>query len=192
MKLRWMGLTAALLLGTGLMPLGAQAQNYHQCRDNTGRSYISSQPCKPGMVYYAPLPEKPVAPTYVPKVGDAPDHLKYMDSRCAALHDAMRTAPVRGVKGDALEDMRREYSRECRESESAASRRLSQEKRDKRKAAEDEQKMADRAAQQTRAQQEMCGELKRVLRTKKARTDLNEGEQRDLARSEEAYQRRCG
>jgi hypothetical protein len=185
------GLAAALLLGTGMAPLEVQAQSY-QCRDNTGRSYTSSQPCKPGMVYYAPLPEKPVAPTYIPSVGDAPDHLKYMDPRCASLHDALRTAPARGLKGDVISDMRKEYNRQCRESEMEASRRLSQEKGDKRKAAENEKKVAEREANWTKAQQDMCGELKRVLRIKRARTDLNEGEQRDLQRSEEAYQRRCG
>lgn len=191
MKKLMAGLAAILVLGTGMAPMAAQAQNY-QCRDNTGRSYMSSQPCKPGMVYYAPLPEKPVTPTYIPRVGDAPDHLKYMDPRCASLNDALRTAPARGLKGDVISDMRKEYNRQCRESEMEASRRLSQEKGDKRKAAESEKKVAEREASWTRAQQEMCGELKRVLRIKRARMDLNEGEQRDLQRSEEAYQRRCG
>jgi len=185
------GWAATLALGAGMVPADAQAQSY-QCRDNTGRSYTSSLPCKPGMVYYAPLPEKPVARSHVPSAGDAPDHLKYMDPRCASLNDAIRTAPVRGLKGDAVSEMRKEYNRECRESEQAASRQLSQEKGDKRKAAESEKKVAEREASWTRAQQEMCGELKRVLRVKQARTDLNEGEQRDLQRSKEAYQRRCG
>lgn len=191
MKKLLAGLAAAVVLGAGMAPTQVQAQTY-QCRDNTGRSYTSSQPCKPGMVYYAPLPERPVAPTNIPSVGDAPDHLKYMDPRCASLNDALRTAPARGLKGDVISDMRKEYNRECRESEQAASRRLSQEKGDKRKAAESDKKLAEREASGTRAQQEMCGELKRVLRIKRARTDLNEGEQRDLQRSEEAYQRRCG
>lgn len=191
MKKLFTGLAAALLLGTGLLPMEVQAQTY-QCRDNTGRAYTSSQPCKPGMVYYAPLPERPVAPTYIPRVGDAPDHLKYMDPRCASLNDALRTAPARGLKGDVISDMRKEYNRQCRESEMEASRRLSQENGDKRRAAESERKVAEREANWTKAQQDMCGELKRVLRIKRARTDLNEGEQRDLQRSEEAYQRRCG
>ncbi|MBP6405340.1 MAG: DUF4124 domain-containing protein [Ramlibacter sp.] len=184
-------LALALVQGAGMAPADAQAQTY-QWRDNTGRAYISSQPCKPGMVYYAPLPERPVAPIYIPSVGDAPEHLKYMDPRCASLNDAIRTAPARGLKGDVVSDMRKEYNRECRESEMEASRRLSQEKGDKRKAADTEKKVAEREASWTKAQQEMCGELKRVLRIKQARTDLNEGEQRDLQRSQEAYQRRCG
>ena len=185
------GLAAALVAGACVAPAQVHAQSY-QCRDNTGRSYTSSLPCKPGMVYYAPLPERPVAPTYIPSVGDAPDHLKYMDPRCASLNDAIRTAPARGLKGDVVSDMRKEYSRECRDSEQAASRRLHEERNDKRKAAETEKKVAEREASWTKAQQDMCGELKRVLRIKRARTDLNEGEQRDLQRSEEAYQRRCG
>lgn len=191
MRKLFAGLAAVLSLGTGVAPTEVQAQVY-QCRDNAGRSYLSSQPCKPGMVYYAPLPEKPAAPAYIPKVGDAPDHLKYMDPRCASLNDAIRTAPARGLKGDVVSDMRKEYNRECRESEQAASRRLYEERSDKRKAAESEKKVAEREASWTRAQQEMCGELKRVLRTKLARTDLSEGEQWDLQRSQEAYQRRCG
>ncbi len=191
MKKLFAAMAVVLLLCACMAPAQVQAQTY-QCRDNTGRSYMSSQPCKPGMVYYAPLPERPVAPAYIPSVGDAPDHLKYMDPRCASLNDAIRTAAARGLKGDVVSDMRKEYNRECRESEQAASRRLYEERNDKRKAAESEKKVAEREANWTRAQQDMCGELKRVLRTKQARTDLSEGEQRDLQRSQEAYQRRCG
>jgi hypothetical protein len=40
-------------------------------------------------------------------------------------------------------------------------------------------------------QEQQCGESKRILVTKKARTDLNDGEKADLQRFEVNYRARC-
>jgi len=183
-------LAVVTLIGIGCAgPAMAQS---HVCKDNTGRRYVSSSPCPQGMVYYAPLPERALQPSYVPSVGEAPVYLKYMSPRCSSLHDAMRTAPARGVSGEAIRDMSREYARDCREEESAAMRQLSEQARDKRQEGEQARKTAANAASNSKAQTEMCYELGRVLRGKRARTNMTDGERADLQRSEEAFQKRCG
>ncbi|MDQ6880790.1 MAG: hypothetical protein M3150_01695 [Pseudomonadota bacterium] len=51
-----------------------------------------------------------------------------------------------------------------------------------------EAQLRDRAA----LRQEQCGESKRILVTKRARTDLNEGEKAELKRFEENFRSRRG
>ncbi|MBX3658264.1 MAG: hypothetical protein KF740_07525 [Ramlibacter sp.] len=187
---QWIPGALALCLAA-LLPAAAQAQSYI-CRDNTGRSYRSIEPCKPGLVYYGPVPEQPVRRSYVPRVSDAPEYVSLMSPRCSSLHDAIRTAPARGLSSDTQQDLRKEYRQECRDDEREAMQELSRRRKEKRQEADQASAAAKREANWSKSQQEMCGELKRVLKTKRARTDLNEGEQRDLERSTEAYHRRCG
>lgn len=88
--------------------------------------------------------------------------------------------------------MRKDYHAECAEDESEARGRLSEELRDKsnqkREARLSEARERDRSA----LHQEQCGESKRILVTKRARTDLTEGEKAELQRFEVNYKSRCG
>lgn len=174
------------------MSAGIQAQTRYTCSNN-GRTYQSTQPCPGGgLVYYGPVANQQPYEAPMPKIGQAPTHLKYLSSRCAALHDAIRTAPARGLKYDTINQMQSEYSSECSESESEASRQVSQDSQEKRQqmnAAKSADKL-DKERASIREQQ--CGESKRILYTKRARTDLNEGEKAELRRFEENYRSRCG
>jgi hypothetical protein len=168
------------------------AQTY-TCRDNTGRVYQSSRACpSPGLIYYGPT-ERPNSggSTFIPSVGQAPDHIEYMSPRCASLHDAMRTAPARGIKQPEMADMRREYSRDCAEDEGLARQKLLELRAGKRNEAKAAEQAKQLAAQQSKMSAEMCGELKRVIKNKKMRTDLTPGEIADLERSEQNYKGRC-
>jgi hypothetical protein len=127
----------------------------------------------------------------MPGVGLAPEHLTLMSPRCASLHDAMRTAPARGLKQPEMADMRREYNRDCADDESAAREKLSGMRAEKRQETRAAEQAKQQAAQQARMSAEMCGELKRVIKNKKMRTDLTSGEIGDLQRSEENYKARC-
>lgn len=183
----------ALALGLAVvLPAVALAQSSYICKDNTGRAYRSSEPCKPGLVYYGPVPEQPVHRSYVPRISEAPEYVSLMGPRCSSLHDALRTAHARGLTSETVEGMRKEYNQECRDDERQAMLELSRRRKEKRQETDQANAVAKREANWSKSQQEMCGELKRVLKVKRARTDLNEGEQRDLERSTEAYQRRCG
>lgn len=128
----------------------------------------------------------------IPSTGEAPANLKYLSPRCASLNDAIRTAPARGLKWDTIADMRREYSRECADSESESRAKLNEDRsaqqKEKLEARNAEKAERDRAS----IQAQQCGESKRILLAKRARTDLTEGEKADLRRFEDNYRTRCG
>lgn len=192
---------AALVALTGL---GAQAQQYN-CRTSSGTAYMSSQPCntlpgssgvgsRSGIVYYGPSEssERQRYQPPPPSIGAAPQHLKYMSPRCSSLHDAMRTARARGLTGDTISEMQRNYYAECGEDESAARSMLSQERGEKFKAQLEGRQAEMKARERTALEQQQCGESKRILVTKRQRTDLNEGEKAELKRFEDNYRERCG
>lgn len=145
-----------------------------------------------GMRYYGPADAQPRYQPPPASIGEAPAQLKYMSPRCSALNDALRTASARGLDSTTINTMRKDYGRECSEDEGEARSRLSEEMRDKskqkREAQMTEAQLRDRAA----LRQEQCGESKRILVTKRARTDLNDGEKAELKRFEENFRSRCG
>lgn len=179
---------------------GAQAQTRYTCRYN-GSYYQSTQPC-PGnssgtssggsdLVYHGPVNTQPRYEPQTPRVTEAPSTLRYLSPRCASLSDAIRTAPARGLKYDTIRQLQQEYSRECSEDESEARSRLSQERRDQKQ--QQKEAMALTKAEQERAsiRAQQCGESKRILFSKRARTDLTDGEKAELKRFEENYLARC-
>jgi hypothetical protein len=114
-----------------------------------------------------------------------------MSPRCASLHDAMRTAPARGIRHPEMTDMRNEYNRDCAEDESQARRKLWELRADQRNEVKAAERAKQMATEQARMSAEMCGELKRVIRNKRMRSDLTPGELGDLERSEQNYKSRC-
>ena len=178
---------ALLALAAG----SASAQTRYTCRQANGSSFVSDRPCPAGIVYYGPVEQRSV-PTYVPKMGEAPEYLKYMSPRCSAMNDAIRTAPVRGVTGDAANELRRNYSRECMVDESEARSQLSADYASQHLAKREEKAAGAARAQQSQMAQQQCDESKRILYTKKKRIDLSDGEKADLQRFEDNYHARCG
>lgn len=181
----------ALALSVLSISAGVSAQTRYTCNSN-GRTYQSTQPCPGGgLVYYGPTNNQLQYEAPMPKIGQAPANLKYLSPRCAALNDAIRTGPARGLKHDTLNQMRQEYSSECAEDDSEASNRVSQDRSQQR-----QQTHAAKAAEtldkeRAKLHEQQCGESKRILFTKRARTDLNEGEKAELRRFEENYRNRC-
>jgi hypothetical protein len=199
-----------------LISTGATAQSRYTCSDINGRNYQSSQPCAgrevverytctsngrtyasshpcptSGMVYYGPATTSGYeAP--IPKVGQAPDTLKYLSPRCASLNDAIRTAPARGLKHEVINEMHREYRQQCADNESEASARMSRERRENKQQLTEATKADQLDKERTAIREQQCGESKRILVTKRARTDLTAGEKADLQRFEENYRSRCG
>jgi hypothetical protein len=51
----------------------------------------------------------------LPAVAKAPDHLVHLDSMCASLNDAIRTAAARGLQGTVMADLQVERARAVRE-----------------------------------------------------------------------------
>ena len=200
-----------------LLALPAQAQQArYQCRMPNGASYMSDRPCpftgspssagstssgfsgsssstgRAPPVYYGPTEQPQRYQPPPPSVGEAPDYITYMSTECSGLHDALRTAAARGLTSPTIAEMRKNYQRQCSENEAEARSRFSRERGEKRQVARTEQDANHRAQERTKLQEQQCGESKRILVTKKARTDLNEGEKADLQRFEANYRARCG
>ena len=154
-------------------------------RKARGASGTSNSP-----VYYGPT-EQPRYTPAIPGIGEAPEYITYMSPSCSALHDALRTAAARGLDSRTQSEMRRNYQRECAEDEAEARAKWSRERGEKKQLARAEAESAKRAQERTKLQQEQCGESKRILVTKRQRTDLTEGEKAELQRFEANYKARC-
>jgi hypothetical protein len=186
---------AAAVLACWGMAASAQAQARYQCRTSSGSIYLSDTPCSTSgssnpPVYYGPT-ERPQYTRPIPGVGEAPEYITYMSPRCSALNDALRTASARGLDSHTQSEMRRNYQRECAEDEADARAKWARERGEKKQLARTEEESARRAQERTKLQQEQCGEAKRILVTKRQRTDLTEGEKADLQRFEANYKARC-
>jgi len=180
-------LVAAMALATA-----AQAQSHYACTVN-GRTVISTQPCvRSGIVYYGPAATKSAYEPPLPPSRPAPNHLQYLNPRCASLNDALRTAATRGLKYDTVNQMQREYTELCAENEREAYSQLSQDRKDNKKKLADNKEAEKIDQERSLVQQQLCGESKRVLYTKRARKDLTDGEKADLQRFEDNYYKRCG
>ena len=188
-------LLALVALSLATLACEATAQARYTCRTANG-VYISDRPCGSDAssppVYYGPTEQpRPYTPP-TPSVGEAPEYITYMSARCSGLHDALRTAPARGLDYKTQSEMRRNYQRECAEDESEARNRWSKERGEKRQIARSEADAARREQERSKLLQDQCGESKRILVMKRQRTDLTEGERAELARFEANYKARCG
>jgi len=129
--------------------------------------------------------------TYIPKMGEAQEHLQYLSSRCSSLSEGIRTGPARGVKYEVTAELQRNYQRECAEDEREARAKLYALRNDAANAKKSSQQVAALDKQKTQAKQQQCDESKRIIFNKKKRTDLSEGEQQELQRFIQNFKERC-
>jgi hypothetical protein len=173
------------------------AQTRYNCKLSDGRFYSSDRPCaNEGLIYYGPQADRSSQSSYQGNYGsrtsEAPEYLKYMSPKCSSMHDAIRTSGARGVRAETAAEARKNYQEECAADESQASSRLSKERGEKYQAKEEAKRAEERNQQQSAAKDQQCGESKRILMVKRARTDLTDGEKGDLKRFEDNYKARCG
>ncbi len=181
----------AVLALQGVNP--AFGQSRYICRQSNGSTTISDRPCNDTgapVVAYGPTQQQPTF-SNIPKSPDAPEHLKYLSSRCASMNDAIRTGPSRGLTYQTQAELQKNYRRECAEDESQAYRQLSEDRRNSHTAKQESQRQANAEKQQSALKQQQCDESKRIIHTKSARTDLTDGERAELARFKDNYQARC-
>jgi hypothetical protein len=169
----------------------ALAQSRYSCTVS-GRTYQSTQPCPNNFGNYSPTSTQPRSERQMPEIGHAPAHLTFLSPRCASLNDAIRTAPARGLKYDAIGQMQREYREQCAENESEAKVLMQQDIKFKKEKLVEAKKAESMNKERSLIQQQECGESKRFLYGKRSRTDLTDGEKADLRRFEENYLSRCG
>jgi hypothetical protein len=188
---------AALIMGIAASAVPAYAQRMYRCNGGNS-SYLSDRPCTTGAgqmlgSYGNVSGQSPPLPgTVLPPVQKAPEHLQYLSAECAALNDAIRTGPARGVRSGVLSELRDEYARKCSDDDRAAREQVS---RDKWR--ENEQRRREQAAQQAARTQvqvsrEQCAELLRIVHAKRKQLDaMTPGEKADLQRAETNYNARC-
>ena len=176
--------------------LGAMAQSAYRCTKGS-QTYYSDRPCKQELGSIGPQqgyrePSYSSHTTYVPPVGKAPDHLKYMSATCASLNDAIRTGPARGLTSSTMNDMRNEYDTKCREEERAATQRAWEDRRLKGDEQRNQQIAQQAEQQRSSVNKEQCAELLRILAGKSRQFDgMNAGEKADFQRFEANYNQRC-
>lgn len=189
-------LTGALMLAPP--PVGAQV---YSCTSSNGKAYRSATPCspydsRPALIYYGPDETSPGRNSLrQPHTGRAAEELRYMNARCASMHEAIRTAGVRGLGPDTLGELQRNFQLECRDDLRQAQRTLAREKGELDRQRETERLTVERqnsAAQEAdRLRYEQCAEMRKIIASRKARPNMTEGELGDLARLEERYNSRC-
>ena len=191
MRPKWI-FTAALATALAWLAGGADAQTRYTCRTSNGTQYVSTQPCPSNVIIYGPTERESPYQAPIPKIGEAPSTLRYMSPRCASLNDAIRTAYARGLKSETVSEMRRNYNIECAESDADARSRMSQDRGDQQQQRRQEKEAEKMERDRASMREQQCGESKRILFTKRARTDLTEGEKAELKRFEDNYRSRCG
>ena len=176
---------------------GASAQAMYRCTSGSS-TYFSDKPCpnsgKLGAMAAAPTRQEwqHNDRSYTPPLPKAAEHLAYLSAECASLNEAMRTAPSRGLRGQALADLHATYRNKCSHEEEQALRRFYEQKSTERKEREAEQKAQQQAQAAVTLGKEQCHEMLRILHGKRQRVDsMTEGEKRDLQRFEANYNERC-
>ncbi|MET0311373.1 MAG: hypothetical protein ABW051_04935 [Burkholderiaceae bacterium] len=195
---RYIIAAACLAAATFAGPAGAQQRYY--CEGARGQVITSTTPCPAGGGIggaAAVMPADSPGP-YTSQQPRREEHVQYMSGRCQDLVQAMRrTEPTISPSAayQRVREARQRYDELCSEEELEARRRVRDQGRQARSAkSESEQRerneSAARAQDESRTR-EQCIESKRILMTRKARTDLNEGEKKDLARFEDNVRQRC-
>lgn len=176
----------------GALSATASAQTTYQCVSN-GNLYTSYQPCpRSGMLHRGPVNTPAAYEAPMPKIGRAPEFQDRLSPRCAALNDAIRTGPARGLKSETLSDMNREYQQKCSEEESEARNQIRNDQRDKKKQQQESDKLDAKTKELTDLQQQQCDESKRIIHSKRTRTNLTDGEKAEFQRFIDNHHRRCG
>lgn len=189
------------LLTLVLLPALAHAQAY-RCSSN-GTTYYSDRPCageshRTNIGSLGPL-QNPTASNYpssysrpLPSAPRPPDHTKYLNSECASIAEAIRTAPTRGVRGDVLRGLYDEYSQKCAMEDREARERLNQDRRRDYQNRVAEREQAEQARQQVQKQANQCAGMRDVIGLKRQREhELNAKEISALRDLERNYNQTC-
>ena len=179
------------LLALGCLSPAAFAETY-RC-DVGGTTYITDKPCAPaanGPGRIGAIGPARTLSSYqqTPAVPQAPEHHRFLSQRCAELSDAIRTAPARGVGYATVNDLHREYSRNCAEDDQFARQQLSEQQAKVRDDVRAARKEAERSRQDAQHQQERCVALRDALRNRRADSEADRTSKRV---AEDAYNANC-
>ena len=175
----------------------AQAQSSYSCRMPDGRYMVLNYPCPtgttPGLSYHAPVAPPTPTPSYRPQTTTAPppDFLPYLSARCSSMNDAVRTSTARGLGYQAAQELRRNYQHECGAEENLARQQMYGNQQSQRRADYEQRKATVTSEMQSQAATDQCRESMRIIKSKRARPNLTEGEKAELQRFEDNIRARC-
>ncbi|MFM9879071.1 MAG: hypothetical protein ACKVOO_01505 [Burkholderiaceae bacterium] len=201
-------LTATVCVAGIVLLQGSVLAQSQECFTKDGTSYSTTRGCPKGTtagpVYYGPAQDRPTSTrsssyesrsSYTPSSAPEADYAKLLGGRCRSLYDGIRNADRNGLRYEAKSELQMNYSRECSEEESEARRQMNKDRyegrRERLSSARAENSLVENEKKSSAAHFERCAESRRILNTKKARTDLNDGEKAELKRFEENYINRC-
>jgi hypothetical protein len=180
---------ATALFGT------AQAQTY-RCSSG-GSAYLSDKPCGTApatgrMGSYGP---QQVAPGYTPqpaRPGNVEAHVKYLGTECASISEGIRTAGVRGVRGQVVQDLHQEYRQKCAFEDQDARRKVQADLSQEQGQRQAQRDAANNSRAQAQQQADRCAGMRDVISLKRAReTSLNEKEVAALRELESTFNGQC-
>jgi len=193
-----MNIQKMILVGVAVLwAAAAQAQAY-RCSSG-GSTYISDKPCGTGQATgrvgsFGPTAAPP-SPSYTQQYtrpSSVEPHVKYLGAECASISEGMRTAGVRGVRGNVVYELQHEYQQKCSLEDQEARRKVQQES-----ARDMNQKQAQRdavvtARAQTQQTAERCAGMRDVIGLKRNReSTLNEKEVAALRALEVTFNEQC-
>lgn len=126
-----------------------------------------------------------------PRSASTSDYLNYMSGRCRTLNETLHNAYARRLSRETQHSLQQEYQDHCADEEYEARSQSDAKRRDQRQQLQDASRQRELAREQSTAHTEQCRESQRIIATKRARTDLTEGEKSDLNRFEANVRSRC-
>jgi len=176
-----------------LLSTATVAQTYRCTAD--GRSYYSDRPCaaEPKLQSYGGR-DAQVA-TYTPLPQGAPraeEHLKYLGSECAAISEAVRTAPARGVRHAEVNALRKDYEAKCAYEDRDARARVNSDRQQQYQEHQARKDADARSQKAAAAQRDRCVGMRDVIAVRrKHASELNAKEQDSLRALEKTFNEVC-
>ncbi len=173
--MRWMMLGMVCLLAA----TQAVAQNF-MCTRSYGSRYTSTVPCPQIGVGYST---------------SAGDEQQYMSAECSTLYDGLRTASSRGLKYPDIASLQKDFYAKCSDNFSEAKQRAQQAKAEDYRTKQEQKQAASNQIALSKEEQEkrrvQCAEMRSSIASRKARSNMSDGEKNDLANFEQRYRDRC-
>lgn len=199
--------TGLALTAAGPGPAQAQTQTMYRCKGSNGTPVLSDRPCagdplpstqvpdralpNPPLGYHDPDPYRRRS-RQVDRYS-VPQYYEYLSAGCRQLHDAIRTAPTRGLSYATIGELQKEWAQKCHEDVDLAIRQMEMQRLQAVTARRREEQALQAQREAEAQRQAQCGEMRLALKQRRERLDsMTPGERGDFERFERNYAERCG
>lgn len=196
-----------LLILLALMALSVShraAAATYRCTSGSGQVYYSDRPCagasdgangstKLGTAGPVDVGQaQGRSYSYTPTIPKPPEHVKYLSGQCAQMEEAIRTAPVRGIRGDTLRSLYEDYRTRCEFQVRDAQEKLYAERREQDRARIEQRQAAAAQVAENQRLDNQCANMRAVIADKRANlASLNDRQRELLQTMQDNYNRTC-